>query len=369
MTGHYVLAIDQGTTSTRCILFDYRGRLVSVAQREHQQHYPHPGWVEHDAMEIWRNVRRLVPQALAQAGVGAGQVAAIGIANQRETTVLWDRVTGAPIGRAVNWQDTRTDALIEELAARTAAADRFSDRCGLPLATYFAGPRIRWMLDATPGAAGAGGARRGALRHHGDLADLEPHRRPGGRRPRHRRDQREPDDADGHLHPGVVRRAAGRHRGAAGDAAGDPLLRGGVRQGVGGAARGVHRGRAGRPAGGPVRPDLLLPRRGQVHVRDRLVPAAEHRRGDRPVVARAAHHGRLQDRRRRARVRAGGRDRDHRLAGAVVPGQPRADQQRGRDRDARADRGGQRRLLHRAGLLRAVRPALAVARRAASSSG
>src|SRR5215207_709028 len=150
MTTHYVLAIDQGTTSTRCILFDYRGRLVSVAQREHQQHYPYPGWVEHDAMEIWRNVRRLVPQALARAGAGAEQVAAIGIANQRETTVLWDRRTGIPVGRAVNWQDTRTDALIEQLAV-AGGPGRFLDRCGLPLATYFAGPRIRWMLDASPG--------------------------------------------------------------------------------------------------------------------------------------------------------------------------------------------------------------------------
>jgi glycerol kinase len=146
----YVLAIDQGTTSTRCILFDSRARLVSVAQKEHQQHYPHPGWVEHDAMEIWRNVRRLVPQAVADAGATPGQVAAIGIANQRETTVLWDRRTGIPVGPAVVWQDTRTDALIEELAA-DGGHDRFAERCGLPLATYFAGPRIRWLLDATPG--------------------------------------------------------------------------------------------------------------------------------------------------------------------------------------------------------------------------
>jgi glycerol kinase len=152
VSDHYVLAVDQGTTSTRCILFDYRGRLVSVAQREHQQHYPQPGWVEHDAVEIWRSVRRLIPQALAQAGVGAEQIATIGIANQRETTVLWDRTTGVPIGRAVNWQDTRTDALIEELAGGAAGGrDRFLDRCGLPLATYFAGPRIRWLLDSTAG--------------------------------------------------------------------------------------------------------------------------------------------------------------------------------------------------------------------------
>jgi glycerol kinase len=152
VSDHYVLAVDQGTTSTRCILFDYRGRLVSVAQREHQQHYPQPGWVEHDAVEIWRSVRRLIPQALAQAGVGTEQIATIGIANQRETTVLWDRTTGVPIGRAVNWQDTRTDALIEELAGGAAGGrDRFLDRCGLPLATYFAGPRIRWLLDSTAG--------------------------------------------------------------------------------------------------------------------------------------------------------------------------------------------------------------------------
>ena len=150
MTDRYVVAIDQGTTSTRCIVFDHRARLVSVAQREHQQHYPQPGWVEHDAAEIWRNVQRLVPQALAQAGVRREQVVAIGIANQRETTVLWDRATGIPISRAVNWQDTRTDALVEELAA-DGGRDRFYDECGLPLATYFAGPRIRWLLDATPG--------------------------------------------------------------------------------------------------------------------------------------------------------------------------------------------------------------------------
>ena len=115
MVAHYVMSIDQGTTSTRCILFDQAGRLVSVAQREHQQHYPKPGWVEHDAMEIWRNLEHIAPEALARAGVDASQVAALGIANQRETTILWDRRTGLPIGRAVVWQDTRTDSLVEEL--------------------------------------------------------------------------------------------------------------------------------------------------------------------------------------------------------------------------------------------------------------
>ncbi|HEY3472003.1 MAG TPA: FGGY family carbohydrate kinase, partial [Amycolatopsis sp.] len=96
MVQRYVMSIDQGTTSTRCILFDARGRLVSVAQREHQQHFPRPGWVEHDAVEIWRNLSRIVPQALTDAGVTADQVVGLGIANQRETTVLWDRHTGNP---------------------------------------------------------------------------------------------------------------------------------------------------------------------------------------------------------------------------------------------------------------------------------
>ncbi len=147
---HYVMAVDQGTTSTRCILFDARGRLVSVAQREHQQHFPRPGWVEHDATEIWRNLGRIVPQALADAGIGAEQVAALGIANQRETTVLWDRHTGVPVGRAIVWQDTRTDAMVEALA-REPGADRVRRLCGLPLATYFSAPRIRWQLEHMPG--------------------------------------------------------------------------------------------------------------------------------------------------------------------------------------------------------------------------
>jgi glycerol kinase len=146
MTERYVVAIDQGTTSTRCIVFDRRGQLVSVAQREHQQYFPRPGWVEHDAMEIWRNVERLAPRL----GVNFDQVAAIGITNQRETTVLWDRRTGVPISRAVVWQDTRTDSLVQKLAALP-GAERVSELCGLPFATYFSGPKLRWLLDSRPG--------------------------------------------------------------------------------------------------------------------------------------------------------------------------------------------------------------------------
>lgn len=150
MVQRYVMSVDQGTTSTRCILFDHSGRLVSVAQREHQQYFPKPGWVEHDATEIWRNLERVMPEAMRQAAVTAEQIAALGIANQRETTVLWDRHTGRPCGRAIVWQDTRTDQLVESLAAEP-GAERVRQRCGLPLATYFSAPRVRWMLDNVAG--------------------------------------------------------------------------------------------------------------------------------------------------------------------------------------------------------------------------
>lgn len=145
-----MLAVDQGTTSTRCIVFDRAGRLAGVAQREHQHYFPRPGWAEHDALEIWRNVERVVPEALRDARVDARQVVALGIANQRETSLLWDRRTGQPVGRAVTWQDTRTAPLVEELA-RDGGTDRFRATTGLPLTTYSSGPRIRWMLDRSPG--------------------------------------------------------------------------------------------------------------------------------------------------------------------------------------------------------------------------
>ncbi|GAB3479235.1 glycerol kinase GlpK [Amycolatopsis cihanbeyliensis] len=150
MAQKYVMAIDQGTTSTRCILFDHRARLVSVAQREHHQHFPKPGWVEHDAVEIWRNVDRIVPQALREAGIEANRIAALGITNQRETTVLWDRHTGVPVSRAIVWQDTRTDELVDRLGAAP-GAEQVRERCGLPLATYFSAPRVCWLLEHVPG--------------------------------------------------------------------------------------------------------------------------------------------------------------------------------------------------------------------------
>ncbi|MBF6210225.1 glycerol kinase GlpK [Nocardia puris] len=142
----YVLAVDQGTTSSRAILYDAAGQLVSVAQREHRQLYPAAGRVEHDAAEIHRHVRALIDRVIAKAGIRAEQVVAIGIANQRETTVLWDRDTGVPVANAIVWQDTRTDELVARLAERADAAE-VVERCGLPLLGYFAAPRVRWLLD------------------------------------------------------------------------------------------------------------------------------------------------------------------------------------------------------------------------------
>jgi len=150
MVAHFVMSIDQGTTSTRCILFDRGGRLVSVSQREHKQYFPKPGWVEHDAAEIWRNLEHLAPEALAKVSVTADQVAAIGIANQRETTVLWDRRTGAPVHNAINWEDTRTDRICRQLV-REHGQELFREKTGLPVSTYFSGPKIRWLIDHIPG--------------------------------------------------------------------------------------------------------------------------------------------------------------------------------------------------------------------------
>jgi glycerol kinase len=147
----YVGAIDQGTTSSRFVLFDRDGRIAAIDQHEHEQINPRPGWVEHDAREIWRRTREVIDGALAGADAQAADLAAIGITNQRETAVIWDRETGEPIHNAIVWQDTRTDELVRELAGER-GVDRLRDRVGLPLSTYFSGPKITWMLDHVAGA-------------------------------------------------------------------------------------------------------------------------------------------------------------------------------------------------------------------------
>jgi glycerol kinase len=148
----YVLAIDQGTTSTRAIIFDHAGTIVSVGQKEHEQIFPRAGWVEHDPAEISENTRHVVGQALAKADLNTGDLAAAGITNQRETTVVWDRHTGQPVYNAIVWQDTRTQSIVEDLGALGGGAERYKAKVGLPLATYFSGPKIRWILDNVDGA-------------------------------------------------------------------------------------------------------------------------------------------------------------------------------------------------------------------------
>lgn len=147
----YVASIDQGTTSTRFIIFDHEGGIVSVDQKEHKQIYPNAGWVEHDPMEIWVNTREVIIGGLEKKSIDAKDISAIGITNQRETTIVWDKTTGKPIYNAIVWQDTRTDIICNELA-KNGGQDRFRSKTGLPLATYFSGPKIKWILDNVPGA-------------------------------------------------------------------------------------------------------------------------------------------------------------------------------------------------------------------------
>lgn len=158
-TRDYVLALDQGTTSTRAIVFDRAGNAVASGQAEHQQIFPHPGWVEHDPLEIWVNSVQVIALALTRARITHLQLAAAGITNQRETTVVWDRETGTPLCNAIVWQDTRTAELCQDLAG-TSGADRWKEVTGLPLATYFAGPKIAWILDHVDGARQAAEAGR-----------------------------------------------------------------------------------------------------------------------------------------------------------------------------------------------------------------
>jgi len=147
----YIAAIDQGTTSTRCMLFDHHGQVISAAQKEHSQIYPQPGWVEHDPVEIWECTQDVIRRALAKSDINPGDILAIGVTNQRETTLIWDKQTGQPYGNAIVWQDTRTKQICDDLA-EDGGMDRFREQTGLPLATYFSGPKIKWILENADGA-------------------------------------------------------------------------------------------------------------------------------------------------------------------------------------------------------------------------
>ncbi|WP_026926153.1 glycerol kinase GlpK [Granulicoccus phenolivorans] len=153
MQPDHVLAIDQGTTSSRAIVFDHDGQIVATGQNEHRQIFPRAGWVEHDAAEIWQQTRLAMSEAMVRSGLSTRRIATIGITNQRETTVVWDRHTGVPIHHAIVWQDTRTQAICDRLIAEDAT--RFTTVTGLPVTTYFAGPKIAWLLDQVPGARAA----------------------------------------------------------------------------------------------------------------------------------------------------------------------------------------------------------------------
>jgi glycerol kinase len=147
----YIAAVDQGTTSTRCILFDHSGNIAGVCQKEHRQIYPQAGWVEHDPLEIWQRTQEVIRGAIAAAGAAAGDIAAVGVTNQRETTLMWDRRTGQPFYPAIVWQDTRTKPFCDALA-QDGGQDRFRNKVGLPLNPYFSGSKIRWILDNVPNA-------------------------------------------------------------------------------------------------------------------------------------------------------------------------------------------------------------------------
>jgi glycerol kinase len=147
----YAAALDQGTTSSRAMVFNHDGTVAAVSQKEHEQIYPKPGWVEHDPKEIWARSQEVLDEALEQVGASRDDIAGLGITNQRETTVVWDRNTGEPVMNAIVWQDTRTDRLVDEFS-RDGGQDRFREKVGLPLATYFSGPKVRWILDNVDGA-------------------------------------------------------------------------------------------------------------------------------------------------------------------------------------------------------------------------
>jgi glycerol kinase len=146
----YVGALDQGTTSTRFMIFNHEGGVVDVDQKEHEQIYPKPGWVEHDANEIWQRSQEVISGTLQKAGLQASDLVAVGITNQRETTVVWDKNTGQAVHNALVWQDTRTDKICDELSS-DGGQDRFRLQTGLPIATYFSGPKIKWILDNVEG--------------------------------------------------------------------------------------------------------------------------------------------------------------------------------------------------------------------------
>ena len=304
----YIGAIDQGTTSTRFIVFDRAGETIASAQMEHRQIYPQPGWVEHDPLEIWRNTQAVIAEALRGADLTHRDLAAIGITNQRETTLLWDRATGEPVHNAVVWQDTRVDPLVAEYA-RDGGQDRFRAQTGLPLASYFSALKLRWLLDNVPDA-----------RRRAEAGDL----------------------AFGTIDSWLLWHFTGQHLTDVTNASrtqlmnlvtldwDDALLAAfGIPRAVlprivpsssvyGDRAWRADRRHPRRPAGSADGPGVLHAGRGEEYLRHRLLPADEHRRDARAVDQRPRHHRRLAARRAKALLCTGRFHRRHRCAGAVA---------------------------------------------------
>ena len=289
-----ILAFDQGTTSSRTIAFAPDGSVRGVAQQELRLSFPQPGWVEHGPGGDLGGAARHGGRGAAQAGVQAADVAGIGITNQRETTVIWERATSQPIAPAIVWQDRRTAARCDELRA-AGHLDLVRGRTGLVLDPYFSATKIAWLLDYGAGGPRPRGEGRARLRHRGHLAGLAPQRRTAAR---DRRDQRLADPAVRPAHRLLGRRAARALRRPRRVAAGDRRHErggGGVRRGR--ARRAGAAGRHGRrPAGGAVRPGLHGPGHDQGHVRHRLLPAHAHRRRAGGLAGRPAEHGGRADR-------------------------------------------------------------------------
>ena len=256
MAARFVAAIDHGTTSTRCVLFAADGTPVAIAQRAQTMHYPRPGWVELDMDEVWQRTQECIHEVLSTAGATPADVAAIGLSNERETVVLWDRRTGRPVAPAITWQDTRTGRRRRRARRRrrhppVPAPHRPADLDVLVRAQAQVAARPR------PGHASCGRARRPAVRHAGHVAVVEPDRRCRRRRARDRSDEREPHAPDEPPHARVGRGTARPDGDPARAAARDPLVERGVRQRDRRPVRGAGRGRPRRPVGVPVRSHVL----------------------------------------------------------------------------------------------------------------
>lgn len=197
----YIMALDAGTTSNRCILFNESGEMCSVSQREFPQYFPKPGWVEHDANEIWATQLGVAVEAMQKIGATAADIAAIGITNQRETAIVWDKVTGEPIHHAIVWQCRRTSEYCDSLKAK-GLTDSFRAKTGLVIDAYFSGTKVHWLLENVPGARERAERGEPAVRHSRNVAHLEADGRQG---PCHRLLQRLPHDALQHQHTAVGR--------------------------------------------------------------------------------------------------------------------------------------------------------------------